>query len=283
MKVKYLAVILLLAGCGNGYEEVVPGLKMKKIEQGQGKGMQNGTDYFYLNAHVYNEKDEPFSSPSFNPNFVYLAQIKEPAYAADFTQSIPGLKKGDSLSFETQADSLFPYYYGAEPPSELKGKNIHLHVKVVNILTEAEYYEKLEQAKEESKTKAYQEFEQFLKDNHITQEPIGRGTIKVTVTPGSGNDAFLGDVVSIHMVQKTLAGAEIENTRKMGAPFEYEIGNGNGLMGLDEALMKMKKGEKAMIYLPYFLAFGESGLPPKVAPYSNIMMEVELLEIRKPY
>jgi FKBP-type peptidyl-prolyl cis-trans isomerase len=46
--------------------------------------------------------------------------------------------------------------------------------------------------------------------------------------------------------------------------------------------MKMKKGELAKVYLPYFLAFGETGAPPKVPPYANLIMEIELLDIRKP-
>lgn len=284
MKLKYLPLLLLIAGCGNGgYEEVGPGLKMKKLEDGKGRGMQNGSDYFYLNAHMMDENDDPFTNVTFKPDFVYLAQIQEPSYSYDFIQALPGLHKADSLSFECMADSLFLYYYGMKAPAEVAGKNIHLHVKVVNIMSEDEYYQKLEQAQETSKNNAYTEFDSYLRKNNITADAIGTGTIKVTMVEGSGQDAYYGDVVSIHMIQKTLSGTEIENSRKAGSPFEYEIGSANGLKGLDEALVKMKKGEKAMVYLPYFLAFGEAGMPPKVAPYSNIMMEVEVLDIRKPY
>jgi FKBP-type peptidyl-prolyl cis-trans isomerase len=280
----YVAIIVLLAGCGNGgYEEIAPGLEMKKLEVGTGRGMQNGSDYFYMRAHVLDDNDEAIKDASFDPNFFYLAQLKEPSYTYDFVQALPSLKKGDSLSFKSNADSLFLFYYGKPAPAELLGKEIHLHVKMINIMSEDEYFQKLEEAKKESKNNAFTEFEKYLRENNITEMPIGRGTVKVTVVPGKGADAFYGDVVSIHMIQKTFSGIEIENTRAAGGPYEYEIGGDNGLQGLDEALAKMKKGEKAMIYLPYFLAFGESGMPPKIPPYANIMMEVELLDVRKPY
>ena len=280
----YLAPWLALAGCGNGgYEKVGPGLEMKKLENGTGRGMQNGTDYFYVSAHVMDENDKPYADASFDPHFYYVTQLKEPAYSYDFVQALPGLKMGDSVSIQTLPDSLFLFYYGVQAPAQLAGSPIHLHLKLVNVMTEEEYYAKLERAKEESKNTAFAEFETYLQQHHIATEPIGTGTIKVTTTPGEGADAFYGDVVSIHMVQKLLDGTEIENTHKAGAPYEYEIGGGSGLKGLDEALMKMKKGEKATVYLPYFLAFGEAGQPPRIPPYANLMMELELLEIRKPY
>jgi FKBP-type peptidyl-prolyl cis-trans isomerase FkpA len=283
-KLAYAVALFLIAGCGNkGYEEVVPGLKMKKLVAGTERGMQNGTDYFYMRAHVLDENDKVFESPTFDPNFFYLSQLKGPSYSYDFIQALPGLKKGDSLSFESKADSLFLFYYGMEAPADIKGKNIHLHVKMLNVMDEDEYFEKRETAKKESKDNAYIEFDKYLREHNITEDPVGRGTIKVTTVAGSGTDAFYGDVVSIHMVQKTFSGIEIENSRATGGPFEYEIGSDQGLQGLDEALVKMKKGEKAMVYLPYFLAFGESGIPPKIPPYANIMMEIELLDIRKPY
>lgn len=284
MKLKYILLVFLFVGCGNsGYEEIAPGLKMKKITEGKGRGMLNGSDYFYLNVHLMDEKDKPFTNVNFNPDFVYLAQLQEPSYSYDFIQALPSMKKADSLSFECLADSLFLYYYGTQAPSQLAGKNIHLHVQVVNIMSEAEYYEKLENAREASKNNAYIEFESYLRNNNITAEPIGTGTILVTLQEGTGPVASYKDVVSIHMVQKTFSGIEIENTRKTGGTFEYEIGGDGGLKGLDEALVKMRKGGKAMVYLPHFLAFGESGIPPKVPPYANITMELELVDIRKPY
>lgn len=275
---------LALWGCGNdGYEKIAPGLEMKKINVGTGRGMQNGSDYFYLSAHVLDQKDRPFENPSFDPHFFYLTQLKEPAYSYDFTQALPGLHSGDSVSFKTAADSLFLFYYGIQAPSALAGQTIHLHVHLVNVMSENDYYTKLEQAKEESKTNAFSEFERRLRKDGVTADPIGTGTVKQTLTPGEGPDAYYGDVVTLHMEQRLFDGTEIENSRKEGGPLEYEIGSDYGLKGLDEALVKMKKGEKARVYLPYFLAFGETGQSPKIPPYANLVMVLEVIDIQKPH
>jgi FKBP-type peptidyl-prolyl cis-trans isomerase len=274
--------LFLLFSCGKkkGYEELVPGLEMKKWETGTDRMMQSGTDYFYLRAHVMDEDDTPIADKGFNPSFFFMTQIKEPAYTYDFTQGLPGLRSGDSVSFRTRPDSLFPFYYGMEAPAALP-EFIHLHVKVLDILSEADYVEKLEKTQTENRIKALNEFEEYLTRNGINQAPIGTGTIKVTQREGSGPDAFYGDWVTIHMVQKLMNGTQVENTRENGA-VDYEIGGPYGMKGMDEALMKMKKGERAVVYLPYFLAFGEAGAPPKVPPYTNLIMELEILEIRKP-
>jgi FKBP-type peptidyl-prolyl cis-trans isomerase len=277
--------ILIFYSCNTGsdYENIAPGLGMKKIEKGTGRGMQNGTDYFYLRAHIYDIEDRFIESANFPSSFYFITQIREPSYSYDFIKGLPGLKIGDSVSFQFKADSLFTHYYGINVPHELAGQNVHLHVKVHNILTENEYYEKLEVAKSESKLKAIEAFDSYLQKNNITETPIGTGTVKRTIKPGNGADAFYGDVVSIHLTQWLFDGTEVENSKKLGGPFEYEIGSEYGMKGLDEALMKMKKGEIAMVYLPYFLAFGEEGRPPLIPPYSNLIMEVEILEIKKPY
>ncbi len=274
------SILIFSCGKGRGYEELVPGLEMKKWETGSGKIMQSGTDYYYLRAHVMDEKDDLITNSGFTPSFFFITQIKEPAYGYDFTQGLPGLRAGDSVSFRTRTDSLFPFYYGIEAPASLP-EFIHLHVKVLDILSEADYMEKLEKTQAENRIKALSEFEDYLTRNGIKEDPVGTGTIKITQREGTGPDAFYGDWVTIHMIQKLMNGTQVENTRETGA-VDYEIGGPYGMKGMDEALMKMKKGELALVYLPYFLGFGEAGAPPKVPPYTNLIMELEILEIRKP-
>lgn len=275
-------IALALFGC-NDYETVAPGLSMKKLKEGTGNGMQDSSDFFYLNMEVRDEKDQALESPQFNPKFAYITQLRPPAYSYDFIQALPSLKAGDSVSLSFLADSLFVAYYGIEAPSLVMGRTVHLHLKLQEVLSEEAYYTRLEKAHDDLKTKAITEFDTYLRQNNISEMPVGTGTIKVTVVPGTGPQAYYGDVVSIHMVQRLFDGTEIENSYQAGKPFEYEVGGDYGLKGMDEALVKMKKGEKALIYLPYFLAFGEMGLDAKVPPYANLIIEMELLEVRKPY
>ena len=40
----------------------------------------------------------------------------------------------------------------------------------------------------------------------------------------------------------------------------------------------MSKGEKGVLYIPYYLAYGDRQAGDKIQPYSNLMFEVELVD-----
>jgi len=62
-------------------------------------------------------------------------------------------------------------------------------------------------------------------------------------------------------------------------PFPFTIGTKTGLIpGFIEGLEKMKIGEKAVLFIPSNLAYGEQGAGNLIPPNSNIIFEIEMLE-----
>ena len=59
------------------------------------------------------------------------------------------------------------------------------------------------------------------------------------------------------------------------------IGAGQVIPGWTEALVMMKPGSKWEVYIPYNLAYGEQGSPPRIPPYSDLVFTVELLGVKK--
>ena len=53
-----------------------------------------------------------------------------------------------------------------------------------------------------------------------------------------------------------------------------------GMMAVD-ALQLMKVGSKWKLFIPSDLAYGERGSPPKIAPDSVLIFDIELLSIEK--
>ena len=53
------------------------------------------------------------------------------------------------------------------------------------------------------------------------------------------------------------------------------------IKGFDEGIGLIGEGGKVTLYIPYFLAYGKNGRPPQIPPYSDLIFEIELLEVKK--
>lgn len=51
--------------------------------------------------------------------------------------------------------------------------------------------------------------------------------------------------------------------------------------GFREAMLNMKIGDKARVFIPYYLGYGENGRPPVIPGNSNLIFDVELTGIKK--
>lgn len=98
-------------------------------------------------------------------------------------------------------------------------------------------------------------------------------------TDGGGNPDFMSEVM-ISVVGKLLDGKEILNTRQMDQPMTIPV---NQLAsGWGEVVQLMKVGSVYRAYLHPDLAFGPMGLKNSVPPNALVILEIELLEFRKP-
>lgn len=104
---------------------------------------------------------------------------------------------------------------------------------------------------------------------------------KKDLVAGKGPQAKSGDLVSVHYVGTLPTGKEFDASRKHGKPFEFQLGQGNVIKGWDEGVVGMRPGGKRKLVIPSSLGYGARGAPPLIPPYSTLVFEVELLEIKK--
>jgi FKBP-type peptidyl-prolyl cis-trans isomerase len=96
---------------------------------------------------------------------------------------------------------------------------------------------------------------------------------------GTGPNAKLGDVVKVHYTGKLIDGTLVDSSRDKDA-FEFELQPQGLIQGWIEALQLMNKGSRLTLYIPYDLGYGDMGKAPKVPPYSVLVFDLELIDLK---
>ncbi|MCC6415412.1 MAG: FKBP-type peptidyl-prolyl cis-trans isomerase [Opitutaceae bacterium] len=106
------------------------------------------------------------------------------------------------------------------------------------------------------------------------------GLMYVPRRAGDGPLPTVGQEVVVNYQGRLLDGTVFDSSYTNGAPLTFRVGLGQVIAGWDEALLHMRKGEKRTLIVPYWLAYGVNGRPPKIPPRATLVFEVELLDIR---
>ena len=65
------------------------------------------------------------------------------------------------------------------------------------------------------------------------------------------------------------------------SPIEARVGPQDAMIpGFKEGIKLLNVGDKATLFLPYYLAYGEMGRAPQIPPKSNLIFEVEIVELK---
>jgi len=87
-----------------------------------------------------------------------------------------------------------------------------------------------------------------------------------------------GEVVGIHYRGTFMDGTYLDDSYSKGETFKFEVGKAQVVPGMDQAVLDMNIGEKRSLVIPYWLAYGESGVKGKIPEKSTLLFELELIE-----
>ena len=102
----------------------------------------------------------------------------------------------------------------------------------------------------------------------------------VDLVVGDGVAAVKGALLVCHYRGTLEDGSVFDSSYNHGRPFQFVIGSGRVIKGWDQGLMGMKVGGKRKLFVPSALAYGERQMGAHIKPHSNLIFEVELLEVR---
>lgn len=126
----------------------------------------------------------------------------------------------------------------------------------------------------------YRAFEEFVKSAYpsATKTTSGLYYIKQNVTEDI--QPQLGSIVKVHYKGMLTNGRVFDESISRGKPIEFPLGKQNVIAGWDEGIALLKKGEKATLIIPYYLAYGDQGIQGVIGPKETLIFDVQLIDIK---
>ncbi|HRZ41417.1 MAG TPA: FKBP-type peptidyl-prolyl cis-trans isomerase [Bacteroidales bacterium] len=102
----------------------------------------------------------------------------------------------------------------------------------------------------------------------------------IVVNHTENQQAAVGNTIKVHYTGYLESGEVFDSSVEREQPIEFELGKGMVIPGWEEGLLLLRQGEKARLIIPYQLAYGDAGRPPKIPSKANLIFDVEVVGIR---
>jgi peptidylprolyl isomerase len=96
---------------------------------------------------------------------------------------------------------------------------------------------------------------------------------------GTGKAAERGALITAHYVGWLEDGTEFDSSYKKNMPFQTVLSNKRVIQGWILGLQDMQVGGKRRLRVPAHLAYAERQIGTMIPPHSNLLFEIELLEV----
>lgn len=281
-----LLAIVLLASC-NQYQKTPSGLAYKITKGNSKEKLKNGLFVKFNIEYKVPPKDSVLTS-SYGHIPAYLVIDTSRPNKHSFLEIITKCSVGDKIEFTMSVDTLknlgmLEYNNIFHAKDLIKGR-----VEILKTFT-SQPDASADMLKEQDLEKAREikELQDFTSKKGIKTQSTRLGTLVEIQVPGDLQKADSGKQAKVMYKGTFLDGKEFDSNMnpkgQNNQPLVINVGSTGGqnsvIPGLDEALRLFGKGGKGRIYIPAILAYGQNGQPPRIPAYSNMIFEIEMIDV----
>lgn len=119
----------------------------------------------------------------------------------------------------------------------------------------------------------------FLEKNKLVAgvKTTASGLQYMVLTAGEGIKPAATDTVLVNYKGTLLNGKQFDSSYDRNEPLSLSLDR--VIPGWTEGMQLMSKGSKYRFFVPYQLAYGESGAGQDIPPFSTLIFEIELLKV----
>jgi FKBP-type peptidyl-prolyl cis-trans isomerase FkpA len=267
----------------NGFETLPGGIQYKVVKHGTATAKPAVGDYVELHVHFHVGDSVLFDSRKMNKNEPVPLQVQEPRFHGDPMEGFMKMSVGDSVVMNVPIDSM-KKAGGRMAPWMKDGQMFEYDIVMVSLKTPAEKKKETEEAAAKQTVTDEKLLKEYFEKNHIKATKTASGLYYKVEKEGTGDVAKAGQTVTVNYTGKTLDGvtfdSNVDSNFHHQKPFDFTLGRGQVIKGWDEGVALMKKGEKATLYIPSPLAYGERSPSPKIPENAILIFDVEVADIK---
>ncbi len=289
---------LLMSACSTGQNKTTSKIiKLKKnegeytlLKEGKGKSSSTG-DYILFSLLVKGNDGKTYADRR-DENKWAMDKVRDvDSTTQAIVEMLSYLKEGDSIKMAIPLDKT------QRQPGLENVDTLFYFIKMEKVMDEAEKEARNQEmiAKKQEKIKAGKKREKevaSLVDSLLSDYKAGKmnGKLQKTtngveyflVENGNGPKVEQGNSVKVayYGILKD-DGKLFDNSFGRGEDIEFNAGQGMMIKGWDEAMLDLEEGDKAILFIPYNLAYGEQGRPPVIPAKADLVFYIEVNKVNK--
>jgi peptidyl-prolyl cis-trans isomerase A (cyclophilin A) len=132
-----------------------------------------------------------------------------------------------------------------------------------------------------------EEFSDYMYAEVLKEYPNAKrsesGLVYVIMDEGTGVKPVKGSGMSVHYRGTFRTSKEqFDASYDRGQPMDFTYLEQRMIPGFEEGMGMIAKGGKAILIIPYYAAYGPQGRPGAIPPYSDLVFEIEMVNVTAP-
>ena len=228
-----------------------------------------------------------------------IIQVGERSFAGDLSDGLLMMHKGDKAVFGVSADEMAKYLDESQMPKKYKkgsGMRFFYAVTIEDILTPQDiaveqevYLAEMSQRKAEEPSL----IERYINEHPANWVQTKEGVYVNVKKEGGGKAVKKGKMVKADFECRTLEGQLFDTSKKEVAQKEgglvegreygalnYKVGELAMIEGWEKGIEGQKKGSELTLVVPSNMAYGAQGMGTKLMPYTPIVIDITILEVK---
>ncbi len=251
---------------------------------------------------IFRTADTVFFVSSRDLTVPYQFEILEPKFPGDLYDAFLLMAVGDSATFIIDGDSLFLLDFEIQEYPDFIDltTDVFMDAKLHDVMPrevfeqeKETYKERVDRLKADLKEREESDIRSYIEQNNIRVNPTESGLYYIEFERGDGPAVEPGKSVKVDYTAMFINGEIFETTKQDIAvkndifdslmryqPFQYLHGDSITFAGWNEGLSYMKQGGHGLLVVPSDLAYGEEGVEGYIPPFTPLIYEVEILEVK---